>query len=260
VPDQATATAEKTDADEQNQAAESANGAAASAAAQQQQTADSQGGASADGGEGGDGGQQVDPVDLFLKLTESDEGKSLIGAAAAYFNDQPAGEAAKPAEAKPAAATGERAELERKADEGDGDAAIELRRLEKSEKAQEDQASKYRHEQKIVAFGEILAEAGGESIPEETRKRIGVTLLSKGVGAATAELLKHVRGANGADGTAEQQEARAKQNGEIAAKNREPGSASLPGAEAQSGPGPIEFGQSVTDVFDRLFSWQETNN
>jgi len=217
-----------------------------------------------DPGSGSDGGN---PYDLLAKVLESEEGQMAFAATVAVMNGgaAPAAVASAPAAAPQAdaQATANRADLERKAEAGDGEAALEILRLNKAEASKTASMAEAEERVKFKALGDFVRNTPAiADLPQAEKMRIGGIMLEKGAEAGFSAILEAVKAGGGQanqnqNPTDAQQAERAKANEATAAANRNANTPDLPGASNPGGPPPIAMGSPPTQVLDNLFAWKD---
>lgn len=206
-----------------------------------------------------------------MQLTESDEGKALIGLVGVQINEgaggggQPASPTAEPSQPSAPSTpepTPERADLERRADAGDGEAAIELRKLEKADREQASAAAKVKNEAELEVkkqtFRDLLDGVDFSGLTEAQQMRAAVTFTQKGPVVAANLVRELVNGGGGGSPprTPEEEAALAQKNRETAAAQRGGGGApAISGGEYTGGPPPIEIGTPPEKVLEDYAEW-----
>ena len=251
--------------DEENQA----GGSAESAAAPDQ-------GAESTAPPSSDAPKADDPYDLLARVVESEEGRLALAHTAQLMNDssertssaRPAPTQAPQRNGAAATATVDRTDLERRADEGDAEAALELRNLQRTQSTTDKLREEVKTEVGAGVFAEFVRSVPAiEELPAADRIRIGTTLMEKGPAAAITETFNTImnRGGGGEGGegeaaqpTAEQQQERAAQNAQTALRNRS-SAPDIPPASNSGGPPPIEMGRPAAEVLGSFFDWKDAN-
>jgi len=255
------------------EAARASSDSGQQAAAQQTAEQAGQGAATSGEGTGGADGRQ-DPYEVIASLLSDPDGQEALALVASSLNrgggsGEGGSQQAAPAasRASTAEADANRAELERKADDGDVDALQELRRLDREQQQQNGVREKLRGEAAGEALASFLRAPEIQQLPEADRLRLVNVYSKQGAEATVSEAIKLVTARGPANGngagegsspTGEQQAQRARDNAAVGAANRATGSPDLPGASSAGGPPPIEPGKKPDQVLDDYFAWKDS--